>query len=108
MADFDEFLDAVKAGLGDLIAGTLGDFADAAKKRTEAFLEESEADLRKWTQQLEDQELSTKDFEMLVKGKVELGQINLLLEVGAAKVAVDKFRQGLVKLIKDSAAGLVG
>ena len=107
MADFDDFLDAIKDGLGDLIGDTIGDFADSAEIRAKEFLEESRADLEKWLQQLADDELTPDDFEFLVKGKADLGRINALLEIGAAKISVDKFRQGLVKLIKDSALSLV-
>ncbi len=108
MADFDDFLEDVKAGLGGLVADTLGDFADSAKERAAAFLEDTKEDLQKWRQQLADGEISLDDFEFLVKGKADLAEMSVLLERGAAKVAVDRFRLGLVQLIRDSAAGVLG
>ena len=107
MAVFDDFLAAVKGGLGDLVSNTIGDFADAAKERTENFLNESQDDLKKWVKQVADGEMSKDDFGFLVKGLAQLGQINALTELGAAKVAVDKFRIGFIQLLKDSAAGLI-
>lgn len=107
MATFDDFLDAVKGGLDDLISNTIGDFADSAKERAENFLAETGDDLKKWMEQLADDEISEDDFEFLVKGMGELGKINALLEIGAAKVAVDKFRIGFIQLLKDSALGLI-
>ena len=107
MAIYDDFLEAVKNGLGDLVGDTIGDFANSAKDRAEDFLAEAAEDLKKWVKQLADGEISQDEFEFLVEGKAELGQINALLEIGAAKVAVDKFRIGFVQLLKDSATGLI-
>ena len=107
MAIFDDFLASVKGGLGDLVSNTIGDFADSAKERAENFLTETQEDLKKWVKQLADGEISQDDFEFLVKGKAEVGQINALLELGAAKVAVDNFRMGFIQLLKDSALGLI-
>ena len=67
MATFDDFLDAVKGGLDDLISNTIGDFADSAKERAENFLAETGDDLKKWMEQLADDEISEDDFEFLVK-----------------------------------------
>jgi len=107
MADFDDFKQAVQAGLADLIGNTIGDYADSAQSRANDFLDDSREDLEKWLKQLRDGELSADDFEFLLKGKAELAHINALLELGAAKVAVDKFRAGFIQLLKDSALGLV-
>lgn len=107
MAVFDDFKQAVEAGLGDLIATTLGDYADSARARAEGFLDDTKEDLEKWLEKLQEGELSADDFAFLVRGKAELGQINALLEIGAAKVAVDKFRNGFIKLLEDSALGLL-
>lgn len=107
MANFDDFKQAVQAGLKDLIGATIDDYADSAKLRANAFLADAQQDLEKWLQQLDDGELTADDFEFLVKGKAELGQINALLEIGAAKVAVDKFRAGFIQLLKDSALGVL-
>jgi len=107
MADFDDFRQAVRAGLDDLIGATIGGYADAARGRAENFLSESQQDLEKWLRQLGSGELSADDFEFLVEGKAELGQINALREIGAAKVAVDRFRAGFIQLLKDSALALL-
>jgi uncharacterized protein YdgA (DUF945 family) len=103
MADFDDFKQAVQAGLDDLAVNTIGDYADAARVRANNFLVDAQQDLEKWLNQLGSGELSADDFEFLVKGKAELGQINALLEIGAAKAAVDRFRAGFIQLLKDSA-----
>lgn len=107
MADFDGFKQAVQAGLGDLVGDTIGDYADAAMSRANDFLDDAQEDLEKWLDQLDNGELTADDFEFLVKGKAELGQINALLEIGAAKVAVDKFRAGFIRLLQDSALSLL-
>ena len=107
MEIFDDFLESVRGGLGDLVSNTIGDFADSAKERAENFLTETQKDLKKWVKQLADGEISQDDFEFLVKGKKELGKIDALLEGGAAKAAVDKFRTGLIQLLIDSALGLI-
>ena len=105
MASFDDFLDTLKTGVAALAKETLSDFADRAIAEGEKFLEETQEDLEKWARQLTDGDLSADDFEFLLGGKKDLLEIHLLVEVGAAKVATDKFRQGLFKLIVDTAAG---
>jgi hypothetical protein len=102
MAKFDDFRDALKAGLGGLV-DELAEHKDAVLAASEAFLDESEEDFNKWTKQVAEGEMSKGDLEFLVKGKADLAMINWHTQIGLTKVAVDKFRNSLLDLITDTA-----
>jgi hypothetical protein len=103
MSKFDEFRDALKAGLGGLV-DELTDHKDAVLAASKAFLDDSEEDFKKWTKQVADGDMSTGDLEFLVKGKADLAMVNWHTQIGLTKVALDKFRQSLLDLINDTAA----
>ncbi len=103
MASFDDFLDAFKAGVKDLAKEVFSGFADEALAASKAFVEKIEADLKKWTEQLANGQLSQDDFKFLVEGKADLLEVHLLTQKGLAKVAVDKFKKGLIDLLINTA-----
>ena len=99
MAKFDEFLDALKLGVAELV-DDLEDHKDDMVAASEAFIDDSKDDLEKWTKQVAEGDMSADDLEFLVKGKGDLAMINWHTTVGLTKVAVDEFRNGLLELIK--------
>jgi len=102
MAKFDEFRDALKVGLGGLV-DELADHKDAVLAASEAFIDDSEEDFKKWTKQVADGDMSKDDLEFLVKGKADLAMVNWHTQIGLTKVAVDKFRNSLLELVTDTA-----
>ena len=102
MARFDDFRDALKEGLGELVKD-LADHKDVVLAASEAFLDESEEDLKKWTKQVAEGEMSTDDLEFLVKGKADLAMVHWHTQIGLTKAAVDKFRNSLLDLVADTA-----
>lgn len=99
MASFDDFLNAFEAGVRDLAKEVFSDFTDEALAASKAFVEEIEADLKKWTEQLADHKISQDELEFLIKGKADLLKVHSLTQIGLAKVAVDKFKKDLIDLL---------
>jgi hypothetical protein len=102
MANFDDFLDALKVGIAGLV-DELEDHKDAVLAASQAFIDDSEEDFNKWTRQVAEGEMSVDDLAFLVKGKADLAMVNWHTQIGLTKVAVDKFRQSLLDLIKSTA-----
>jgi len=103
MAIFDDFLNALKDGLKQLVADTVQDFTQAATKDGRAFLDKARADLERWTSALAHGHLSKDDFAFLVKGKKDLAEMEALKQAGLALVRLDQFRSSLIDLVVGTA-----
>ncbi len=103
MARFDDFLNALKDGLKQLVAGTVKDYSQAATKDGQAFLAKTRADLERWTKALAQGHLSKEDFAWLVQGKKDLAEMEALKQTGLALVRVDQFRVSLIDLVVGTA-----
>jgi hypothetical protein len=100
---FDGFLANLKAKLADLLAETIKSRRDAAAKDVESFLQESRADLERWTRLLAQGDLSPEEFEWLVKARLDLAKMAALEQAGLAKVAMDRFKKALLGILIGSA-----
>jgi hypothetical protein len=103
MSAFDGFLREIVSGAEDLARTTLTEAVAQAREDTEDFLRETESDLRRWTQELAAQELSQAEFEDLVKGEADLARLHALTEAGIALARLDRFRDGLINLVVNTA-----
>jgi len=103
MASSKDFLDALKLGLKELVAGTLKPYAKQATADGQAFLDAQKANLRMWTSQLVSRELSKEDFIDLVEGMKDLAELTALKQAGLAAAKLDQFRRSLVNLVVDTA-----
>lgn len=103
MSKFDEFVDAVLNGVKDLAKQAFDGFEDSAKEDAKAFLEKSEADLKRWTKLLAVKEITERDFADLVNAKKALAEIHALTQAGVALTKLERFRSGLIDLVIDTA-----
>ena len=103
MANFNDFIDALEDGLETFAREESEEYKDAAKTKGKAFIEETKNDLERWTKALAKGDLSRNDFEWLVKSKKDLFELNTLKQIGLTKVAVDRFVNGVIDLVVDTA-----
>lgn len=103
MSPFDRFLKNVTSDAQALAKTTLKTAAASALTDTQAFLRESESDLREWTRQLKSGELRRKEFENLVEGQKELAKLHALTRAGVALAEIDRFRDALIELVINAA-----
>jgi len=103
MAAYDDFLGAFKGQLQSLANTDLKDFASTAVSDGEAFLKQSEADLKTWTQKLAAKTLSLQDFQYLVQGKKDLAIMVGLQKAGLAQAKLDQFTNGVLGAVISSA-----
>jgi len=103
MDKFDDFLKQVKTGAVDLAMKLFKEYQDTAIKESETFIATTTADLERWAKLLITGDLTREEFEWLVKGKKNLLDLHALKQAGLARVRIDRFRNGVLKLIVDKA-----
>jgi hypothetical protein len=106
MAKFDDFVNAVKAGILDIAKKDAKDFVGAAQADGQAFFDALKADLQTWTQQLAAGALTPGDFAFLVRGKKDLATMNALTKAGLAAIRIDKIRSAVIELIIAAAGAM--
>ena len=103
MSDFDKFWEALKAGLLDLAKKLGQQYLEAGLQDGQNFLNANQAELQRWTQELADGKLSEEEFKDLVKGQIDLAEMEFLKQQGLGKVMIDRFVNGVLTLIIDTA-----
>lgn len=103
MSDFDVFVDAVEDGVKELAKKSLKGFKEETVSDTKEFLAAAKKDLQRWTKLLARGDLSQDDFEWLVLGRKEVAELHALKQSGLAMVRLDRFKNGLLNLVIDTA-----
>jgi hypothetical protein len=107
MPNFDEFLAAFKEKLAPLVAD-LKRYKDAAAKDANSFIEDTRADLERWTRLVAQSELSADELRWLLSGRLELAKMVALKQAGLAKVRLDAFKKGLLEAVTSAALRVFG
>ncbi|GLS03495.1 hypothetical protein GCM10007860_06390 [Chitiniphilus shinanonensis] len=103
MADFDGFVEALKTELIEFAEYSWKAYKNSAIDDGGAFIERSKDDLERWTKMLANGGLTRDDFEWLMAGKKDLVELAALKQKGLAKVALDRFVNGLIDTIVSTA-----
>jgi predicted transcriptional regulator len=103
MSDLTKFWDILKAGIPDLAQQLGQQYLETALKDSNDFLTSQHADLDRWTAELAAGQLSPDDFADLVKGQADLAEMTLLKQAGLAQVQIDRFVNGVLGLVIDTA-----
>ncbi|HIC8842731.1 hypothetical protein [Aeromonas sp. 602200] len=103
MANFEDFIDALKEGAKELAKETFDGFEDQAKQDSEDFIEKSKEDLKRWTKLLAQGDINEQDFSDLVLAKKALAEMFALRQTGLTLIKVENFRKGFINLVVDTA-----
>jgi hypothetical protein len=103
MATFNDFWKELQKELGDFAEYSWKDYRSAAIKDGKTFLEKSKSDLERWSKMLASGDLTRDDFEWLLAGKKDLAELVALKQKGLAKVALDRFVNGLIDTVVSTA-----
>lgn len=103
MPGFDDFLSSLLSNLEELAKSELADLKDAALSDAKSFLDGTSDELKTWTEQLKNGELSAEDFEFLVLAKKDLAEMEMLKQAGLALVRIDKFRASVIDTVVGTA-----
>jgi hypothetical protein len=103
MSQFGDFQNAVVDGAKILAVQTVGDFATQAQDDAREFLQQTQQKLQTWTTLLKDGEITELEFTALVESQGGLAALRALKLAGIAAASLQRFRDGLMKLVVDSA-----
>ncbi len=81
--------------------------AKRAVKDAKDFLKTTEEQVAIWTKQLAAGEITTKNFESLVRGERDLAEMDALKQLGLSKVAIDTFTRGVIDILINAALAAV-
>jgi hypothetical protein len=95
----------------DLAREIVGKYVDEASNDIKTFLENSKDSLERWSNLLAKGDLDRDEFQFLLKGQLDVAELHALKQAGLAKVKLDLFVKGVVKIltsvIASAAKGLV-
>ena len=103
MSAFADFEKAVLAGVRDLAKGALKDLLNQAQNDAQSFMKKAKANLQQWTKELAAHQLTKKEFADLVEGEKDLAILDALTQAGLTRARLQRFRDGLIKLVIDTA-----
>lgn len=106
MVDFKDFVNGLGIGIQGLAQKEVGNFAQDAANDSVAFFTKMQSDFERWTQQLQNGELSAKDFASLLRGKKSLMEMNALTKKGLADAKIDDLKNKIIDLIVNNAIGI--
>lgn len=99
MENFEEVVNEIKKGITDLASSNLQEMQEEAVKDGQQFVNALEDDLKNWTRELSNGDLSQEDFEDLVKGKRSVAVMTGLKQKGLAQAKIDSFTDGIISLV---------
>lgn len=103
---FRKIMNELSGNVNDLTKLTVRKYQKDAKRDAEKLIKGMKRDLRRWTRQLEKGDLTTMDFEFLVKGNVDSAKMSALESSGLAIIRLKAYRTSLFNLIIDTVFGL--
>ena len=105
--DFEELFVTLKDGIATLAKETVTEYAKQATAEGQKALTAMKADLQRWYVQAASGELGKEDLEFLIASKKELTEMKALLQLGIAKIQLDKFNSGLLQLVVNSIGKII-
>jgi len=98
-----EFFEQLRAQLEEYLREALRDHLAAARNDTDAFLEVSRADLKRWLAELATGQIKADEFTSLVRGQAALCQLKALEQAGLAQIRLDEIRAAILELVLNAA-----
>ncbi|MFK7772424.1 MAG: hypothetical protein AB8F94_09800 [Saprospiraceae bacterium] len=103
---FRNIMKELSGNVDDLTKLTVRKYQKDAKRDAGKMIKGMKRDLRRWTRMLEKGDLTTQDFEFLVKSNVDSAKMSALESSGIALIRLQAYRTSLFNLIIDTVFGL--
>ena len=101
-SDFNDLYEQLKQGVIDLAESTVKKYASKAKADGKQMLEDMKERLKRWTELLTEEKLTTEEFEWLINSQKDLIQMAALQQSGLAVIRIDQFVASLLNMIVDT------
>ena len=105
--NINELLKTIRNGISELAKESFSEFVKEAGSDAESTFNALKEDVESWAGQMQSGELSMDDLKFLMRGKKDLMKISALTQIGAAKIKMDKFKQGVVDLVISSIISVI-
>lgn len=101
--EFDDFLEALRRAVRLRLAGEWKGAREALFRLGDAFIDRSREDLQRWTGLLAVGALTRADFDWLVQGRRDLGELEALRAAGITTAQADRLRAAVVETVVSTA-----
>ena len=101
---FDDYINAVLEESKALAKAIFNGLESQAMDDAGAFTKKADNDLRRWTKQLSEKQITVQDVGDLVLAKKSLAEIHALAQSGVSITKLERFRSGLINLAIDKAS----
>lgn len=105
--DFDSVLNSLKDEVAALAASSFKKYKKEVTKDALNSIDDIKDNIKNWTFQLANGELSQGDFEFLVLAQKDLLKMNALKRKGITLIEADKFKANLLNLVSSTIIGLI-
>ena len=97
--NFDALYESLKDGVISTAKQTVDNYVTQAESDGQQVLQSLKDDLQRWTQELENKQLTLDDFTYLLQEEKDLDEMVALKQAGLAEVQIDEFKNALVNMI---------
>ena len=105
--NFQPILDKLQSEVTNLALVTFQNYKNEAKTDALKLLDDMKENLKTWTLQLANGELSKDDFEFLVLAQKELIEMHALKQAGISLIQTDEFKNSLLNLFTKTILGFI-
>jgi hypothetical protein len=99
MSDFNTIFESLKGSAEDYIESNLKEHAADVRKDARDFLDDSKADLEKYTMQLEQGIITKEQFESLMLDLKDNLVLEGALQAGLSQIRADQIRSGIITIL---------
>jgi hypothetical protein len=105
--DFETFFKSIKNEVVSLARKSLEDSLKEAKADGMDVLNSMKANIKKWSLQVVNKEMTIDDLKFLMETQKEEMEMAALKEAGLKEIELDKFKNGIVGIVINKISGLV-
>lgn len=105
--DIDPILKAIEEQAKILAEKLFRQYSHQAVNDVRNFLQQSNDNLNRWTEELHNHQLNHDDFRSLVRGQLDVAEMRALKQAGLAQVQIDTFTDGLLDIIVSAALSAI-
>lgn len=103
MSQWDSFLQTVETGAAKAARNALQGYEAEATADARAFVTAMDADLKTWTAELANQQITADDMESYVQADAALATMAALTQAGIAAATLQRFRDALIDVVVTAA-----
>lgn len=105
--NFEKAFDAIKGEVKETIVLAFNEYAQEAASDADKMLLSIKEDLKTWTLELANGELTKDEYEFLLKSKKDLVEMNVIKQAGLTLIQKDELKNKIFNSIVKVVSGLI-